>query len=140
MARTGYGLGLQNTQLAAISSLQGLLLAPSSLDLRAPCLPGAAGSRALRSHPPPQVTERGGCAAAWLCSGCSSPLRPQVPLCALPWGLYSAFLQLHLIGWHGGAQAWHTGQVCFAEGWLCLAVCSCMQLASLPHSTGPGQR
>lgn len=102
-ARTGYVLGLQNMQLDATSSLQGLLLAPSLLDLHAPCLPGAAGSQALCTHPP--GSERGGCAAAWLRLGCSSPLQLQVPLSAVPQGLFSAFLQLHLIGWRWGSTA-----------------------------------
>lgn len=100
-ARLGCVSGLQNTQLAATFSLQGLLVAPSLLNLHASCLSGAAGSRALRTHPP--CPERSSRAAAWLCSGCSSPLRLRVPPCAVPQGLYSAFLQLHLIGRHWGS-------------------------------------
>lgn len=46
----------------------------------------------------------------------------QVPPSAVSPRLYSAFLQLYL--------------GCFAGGWLCLAVCSCMQVVSLPLSNG----
>lgn len=71
VARTGYVPGLQNTQLAATSSLRGLLLAPSLLDLHASCLPGAAGSRALPTHPSAQ-------------RGAAVPLRGSAQAAALP--------------------------------------------------------
>lgn len=76
----------------------------------------------------------------WLCSGCSSS-EPGVPPSTVPQGFSQPSCSFTSLG--GGALTWHTAvapvQVCFVQGWLCLALCSCMQLVSLPHSTGPGQ-
>lgn len=70
----------------------------------------------------------------------AAPLHLSATLHCAP-GLLPAFLQLHLLG--RGALTWHPAlasvQVCFVEGWLCLALCSCMQLVSLPHTQAPGQ-
>ena len=70
-ASTGHVPGLRNTQLAATLSLQGLLSAPSLLDLRARCLPGAAGP----SHSPTLLGEERLCR-------CVALLRLQ--LCSAP--------------------------------------------------------
>lgn len=142
MAKPGYALGLQNVQLAATSSLQGLLSAPSLLDLHALCLPGAAGSQALPTHPPTQrraaVPLRGSAQAA-------SPLRLPVPPSAGPQRLFSDFLQLHLTGvvvlgeqgpgtLHRGVRA---GVLCRGVVLPCLAVPACNSYP-FPPAQAPG--
>lgn len=120
VARTGCVPGPQNTQLAATSPLQGLPTALSLLDV------------AHRPFALMGPAQRGVAVA---------PLHPWVPPSTLPQGFSQPSCSFPSLG--RGALTWHTAlasvQVCSVEGWLCLALCSCMQLLSLPHSTGPGQ-
>jgi len=93
------------------------------------CVPGAYPVlQALRTRPP--CSERSGCAAAWLCSVCSSALRLQVPPSAVPGASPSPSAASPR--WVArGTLTWQTALACFAGGgWLCSAVCSCMRLVS----------
>lgn len=125
-------------QLVVTSSLQGLLWAPYVLDLCAPMLTPCCRLMGP-PHSPTLLREM------WL-HCCMALLRLQIsmpaliPCCAL--GLYSAFVQLYLIGWHWGSTDLALcigGHVCFVERLLFLAVYSCMQLVSLLHGATPGQ-
>lgn len=136
VARTGYMLGLQNIQLAAASCLPGLLLAPSLLG--SACLVLTWCCRLAGPSHSPICLERSRPAAAWLRSGCSSPLRLQMRPSAVPQGLYSALGQLHLLCWCRGEHKpgplqRGAGRCALQRGGFAL-LCSCMRLVSLPCS------
>lgn len=140
-ARTGCVLGLQNTQLAATSSLRGMLLAPF-----------LAGSARLvltwccrlvgPSHSPTR-SERSSRAAAWLRSACSSPLHLQMPPSAVPQGLYSALGQLRLIWWHWGEhkpgpQHGGAGRCALQRGGFTLLSVPACDSCPFPAAQAPG--
>lgn len=141
-AKNRYVLGLQNMQLAATSFPSGAALGPFLAGSACPMLTWCCRLAGPLHSTTLLKEEQLCCCAALLRLQLSSAPSSATLRCAPGASLSLSAASSHRVVL-GRPLTWHAvlgcGQACFAEGWLCLAVCSCMRLVSLPYSAGPGQ-